>query len=308
MNLDCRSVWTWIWCLKLCNFLSPILFAGGRQDYQDWFENDNPLDAIINRLYNSSEDFWPSLETLESVSRGEKVILTNRRFVQSKSVHHVFGFSFDVLVNPLEMITERGFPLLKPFSELIMRMIDAGIIDKLRHDFAYNASMLHFIRDRSSFQEPSETVLTSGQMSGAFIVWTLGLVISTIAFFAELFVSRHHKRYRARRNWKLLRNSWRQVTIMRNLKTNKQTETKTNKIEITKTRTQQPSDKRKSTKHAILKRLLLRRSPYPWWLVPPILWQSKCFSFIRSNLMQYFVSKRTKIVLKTHKIRFYAQQ
>lgn len=79
---------------------------GGRQDSHDWFENENPDDARLNQIYNDSEEFWPSLDTLKSVARGERVILTNRIFVQSKNVRtEVFPLPFNVLVNPLEMIT-----------------------------------------------------------------------------------------------------------------------------------------------------------------------------------------------------------
>lgn len=189
---------------------------GGREEYTDWFENENPYDQIIGRLYNTSEAFWPTEENLNDVAEGKRVILTNRVFILSKSIHHVFPLPFNVFANPLEMISERGFPLLKRYSNLIMFMRDAGIIDKLYKDFQYNATVLHHIRDRE-IDELKETqiVLTLGHMDGAFTVLLLGLFISIVTFVLEIIVDMYNRRRRTKRLWKLLRNSWRQVSIMR---------------------------------------------------------------------------------------------
>lgn len=185
-----------------------------------WFENENPDDQTLGRLYNSTESFWPSAENLEQVAKGKRVILTNRAFILSKSIHNVFPLPFDVFVNPIEMVSERGFPLLRRFNFMIMHMRDTGIIEKLYSDFYYNVTVLHYIRYRDGIEVDSVQVLTLGHMDGAFTVLILGLSISSLAFGVEIFVGTYSRRKRAKRLWKLLRNSWRKVSIMRSMQSN----------------------------------------------------------------------------------------
>lgn len=108
-----------------------MTFLGGREEYSDWFKNDNPYDRILGTIYNTTEAFWPTVENLNAVTKGERVILTNRLFVLSKSLSRVFPLPFNVFTNQIEMISERGFPLLNRFSNIIARMRDSGIIQKL---------------------------------------------------------------------------------------------------------------------------------------------------------------------------------
>lgn len=147
---------------------------------------------------------------------GHRVILTNRLFVLSKSIHDVFPLPFNVFANPLEMISERGFPLLKRFSHLISFMRDSGIMQKLYSDFLYNVTVLHHIRNREGFVE-TQIVLTLNHMDGAFTLFLLGHLISSIAFVVELIVGTYDRRRRAKRMWRMLRNSLHQVSIMRSI-------------------------------------------------------------------------------------------
>lgn len=185
-------------------------------------------------MYNGeSELFWPTEENLIAVAQGKRVILTNRVFILSKSIHNVFALPKNMFANPLEMISERGFPLLKRFSNLIMYMRDAGIIQKLYNDFHYNVTVLYHIRDREGDDlKPTRRVLTLGHMDGAFTVLLLGLIISFVTFVIEIIVDVYSRRRRTRRRWKLLRNSWRQVAIMRFWQKNRKGDTKNATMQI----------------------------------------------------------------------------
>lgn len=186
-----------------------------------WFENENPYDQILGRLYNSTQPFWPTAENLEQVAMGKRVILTNRAFILSTSIHNVFPLPFDVFVNPIEMVSERGFPLLRRFNFMIMHMRDTGIIQKLYNDFYYNVTVLHHIRAREiDVEEDALHVLTLGHMDGAFTVLILGLLISLLIFAVEISTGTYNRRKRAKRLWKLLRNAWRQVSVMRSMQNN----------------------------------------------------------------------------------------
>lgn len=186
--------------------------AGGREEYYDWFENDNPEDRILFDLYNYSDTFWPSFENLKDVRDGKRVLLLNRIYVLSKTMPDVFAMPGDVLVNPLEMITERGFPLLKPFNRLISHMIDTGIIDKLYKDFLYNVTVLENIRDRTEIPDTLQIVLTLDHLNGAFSAWLLGLFVSFMVFAAELAIAWCARSRRAMKWCRILKFRYRRVT------------------------------------------------------------------------------------------------
>lgn len=181
--------------------LGNVKILGGREEYSDWFKNDNPYDQRLGQLYNTTENFWPTAENLESVANGERVILTNRVFVLSKSIQHVFPLPFNVFANQIEMISERGFPLLNRFNKIIASMRDSGIIQKLYNDFYYNATVLHYIRNREGdmFKE-ERIVLTLSHMDGAFILLLFGYSIGLVVFGVEIIINVYTKRQRARRN------------------------------------------------------------------------------------------------------------
>lgn len=172
-------------------------------------------------MYNTTEKFWPTVGNLDAVANGERVILTNRVFVLSKSINDVFPLPFNVFANQIEMISERGFPLLNRFSNLIAGMRDSGIIQKLYNDFHYNATVLHYIRNRDDdiFKE-ERIVLSLAHMDGAFTLLILGYFIGSVTFVVEIIMGMYRRRRRARRNWKLLQIAWHQVTIMRRMQKN----------------------------------------------------------------------------------------
>lgn len=195
---------------------------GGREEYADWFENDNPNDIHIGKLYNDSEAFWPLEENFESVARGERIILTNRNFVLSKSLHGIFAFPTDAFASPLQMFSERGFPLLWRVNEIVMYMIDAGIISKLHDDFIYDVTVLDHIRKHEiQSDEDSQIVLTLDHMDGAFTVLLLGAALSFVIFMGELCINWFIKRRQPKRLWKLLRKNWRKVSIKNQMNKNK---------------------------------------------------------------------------------------
>lgn len=188
---------------------------GGREEYSDWFENDSPIDIIIGKLYNDSEVFWPWEENFASVARGERIILTNRNLVLSKSLNDIFAFPTDAFASPLQMFSERGFPLLKRYSTLLSYMIDAGIISKLHSDFIYDVTVLDHIRKHEiQSDEDSQIVLSLHHMDGAFTILLLGAAFSFVIFIGELCINWYITRRKPKRFWKLLRKSWRKVSIM----------------------------------------------------------------------------------------------
>lgn len=190
-------------------------FKGGREDYHDWFENENPFDEILYKMYNYSSAFWPTINNLESIRDGKRIVLLNRIFVQSKTMENIFGFSGNVFLSPLEMITERGFPLLKPFSLLISHMIDAGIMTKLYADFLFNVTVLENIRDRTRIEDTKQIVLTIHHMNGAFTVLFLGLFISFLVFISELLFAWNINRRKTKNYWKLLRYRYKNLITLK---------------------------------------------------------------------------------------------
>lgn len=191
---------------------------GGRDEYKEWFNNSDSIDQAIYRLYDNSElYFTPTVENMADVAAKKRIILVNRNFVLSKSITDVYAMSFNVFASPLEMISERGFPLLRRFSYLIMFMRDAGIIEKLYDNFYYNMTTLHRIQDLVNGKGIEETniVLTIYHLDGAFTLLILGLLISFVAFVVELILDAYKTRRRPAHLWKMVQNSWRQVSLMR---------------------------------------------------------------------------------------------
>lgn len=173
-------------------------------------------------MYNNNVSFWPTADNLHDVAMEKRVILTNRDFVLSKSIHDVYPLPFNVFASQLEMICERGFPLLKPYNNLIIHMRDCGIIEKLYRDFSYNVTILNQIRDRyetntEEFEVDTKIVLTLSHLDGAFTVMIFGHLISFLVFIIELIVYTYRKRCLSKRLWNVFRNVWRQVSIMRSM-------------------------------------------------------------------------------------------
>lgn len=85
-------------------------FVGGRLEFRDWFENDNEQDKIILSLYNTSESFQPSLDTLKRIMRGKLSSLLSRMYVarQDDYDEYVHGVSLNVFSSPVEIICEKG--------------------------------------------------------------------------------------------------------------------------------------------------------------------------------------------------------
>lgn len=178
---------------------------GGREDYHDWFDNEDPGDELFYRLYNSSKDFWPTVANLKAIRNGQRVVLLSRLYVLSTSINEVFPLPRNVFSNPVEMITERGFPLLKRVSRLIMYMIDGGIMAKLYKDFMFNATVLEHIRNRNNISETKQIVLTLMHMEGAFTVLLLGLTLSALALITELLTNWYTNKKLSHKYWKMLR-------------------------------------------------------------------------------------------------------
>lgn len=148
------------------------------------------------------------------MARGEKIILIDRAYVLSKSVHNVYGLPKDTFTSSLQMICERGFPLLRLSSLIISQMVDAGIIKKLFDDFRYNVTYLEEIRLHSQRVEDSLIVLKLKHLDGAFAVLLIGLAISMICFVIEICIDKHNRHREAQRRWQLIRQSLKQRSLL----------------------------------------------------------------------------------------------
>lgn len=119
---------------------------GGREEYQDWFENEGDQHILLR--YNSSALYLPTDENLDRVRMGYQAILANRLYVMTNPLREkIFGLTSNIFSNQLEMITLKGFPLLSRWNTLISLFKDAGLVDKILHDFSYRISTLNEIRD-----------------------------------------------------------------------------------------------------------------------------------------------------------------
>lgn len=117
---------------------------GGRLEYQDWFMNDGKEDGIILQVYNTSDSFQPSTTHLGEVVEGKKIILNSRVHVKSnKHADDIHGLTKNVFSSQLEIIVEKGFPLLPEFNKFIDCMTDTGLITKIYNDFLYNVTIIH---------------------------------------------------------------------------------------------------------------------------------------------------------------------
>lgn len=170
-------------------------YSGGRLETMDWFDNDDEMDQIIFDLYNFSEIFRPSKTSINRIMEGEETILISRLYVQSNEHRNdIFGLSQDMFANHLEMIVERGFPLLRRINEIISALRDMGMMSKLFIDFKYNMTILQSIRnlkrsqDEEEPEQSNEIVLTIEHLDGAFTIFFLGLSISGIVFLFEILV------------------------------------------------------------------------------------------------------------------------
>lgn len=127
------------------------------------------------------------MENMKLVRDGYISILLNRIFVLSHDLQgDIYGIPGNVFSNPLEMIAERGFPLIRRINTLINRMKDAGLTSKIYKDFLYNKTVLDHIRHREDLTDDSQIVLTIQHLEGAFAVLIVGLMVSFVVFIIEV--------------------------------------------------------------------------------------------------------------------------
>lgn len=139
---------------------------------------------------------------------GDMALLISRFYVRSNKYRNdVFGLSQSMFANHLEMIVERGFPLLRRINEIISTLRDMGIMSKLSQDFHYNMSILTSIREMKSHknqqeleladlsnvdddqkkeEENPDIVLTTAHLEGAFTILIMGLFVSSVMFILEI--------------------------------------------------------------------------------------------------------------------------
>ncbi len=131
-----------------------------------------------------------TVQNMKLVQDGFISILTNRIYVLSHDLQDkIFGLPGNVFSNPLEMIAERGFPLIRKFNNLINRMKDAGLTSKIYKDFLYNKTVLDFIRYRDRSSDVIEIPLTLDHLQGAFAVLIVGLIVSVVVLAIEIVLN-----------------------------------------------------------------------------------------------------------------------
>ncbi|XP_035788893.1 uncharacterized protein LOC118465092 [Anopheles albimanus] len=165
---------------------------GGRLDSEDWFMNSFEEDRLVSERYNVSSAFQPSLANIEAVNDGSRVLLMSRLYVRNTNYQdRLHGLSRNVFVTQLEMIMEKGFPLLPKFNRIISNLIDMGIMEKLWKDFLFNVTILEHIKRNRQLSEEDilaaspEVVLTLDHLQSAFVLYAIGLVFCVVAFVAE---------------------------------------------------------------------------------------------------------------------------
>lgn len=138
-------------------------------------------------------------------------LLISRLFVRSNHYRNeVFGLSRSMFANHLEMIVERGFPLLRKINEILSAMRDMGVMSKLFVDFKYKMTILTSIKEmmkqekvdtqkldidmnlgdddhHDDDEDSPEIVLTTEHLEGAFTILLAGLIASSIIFILEIF-------------------------------------------------------------------------------------------------------------------------
>lgn len=191
---------------------------GGRLENMDWFENEDELDGLIFDRYNHTQAFRPSTSSLRSIKGGEIALLISKLYVRSNKYRNsVHGITQSMFANNIEMIVERGFPLLKRINEILSALRDNGFMNKLFDDFKFNMTILTPIRElransgkgENTYEESYDTeeildsfddeeesdektespevVLTIEHLEGAFTIWIMGLILSSSIFVFETF-------------------------------------------------------------------------------------------------------------------------
>lgn len=152
-------------------------------------------------------------------------MLISRLYVRSNKYRNdVFGLTQSMFANHLEMIVERGFPLLRRINNILSALRDMGLMSKLFKDFNYNMTILTSIRemkanknhrenvevanlnddDHHEQEETPDIVLTTEHLEGAFTILLMGLFVSSIVFILEIIF--HSSMVR-----KLLNLIWRKI-------------------------------------------------------------------------------------------------
>lgn len=158
------------------------LRLGGREENQDWFHTGYPVDDRISARYNYSEQFQPSTENLVRVRRGQQAMLLSRLFVVSRNYSNlVYGLPTNVLSNQMEIIFEKGFPMVSLFDKAINRIKDNGLIYKFFGDWQYRMA-----KNNALGADDSEIILTVQHLEGAFAILGYGLLLGVIVFALEL--------------------------------------------------------------------------------------------------------------------------
>ena len=159
---------------------------------------------------------------MKKISNNEIALVISKLYVkQTKYRFKIFGFTDPLFSNHLEMLCERGFPLLKRINKILGVFRDAGIMSKLQNDFQFNSTILIAIKELvevlnqkgaldldilNELEEITDKDDDDGPISlkpehlmGAFTILIFGIIISTFFFVIELITNtKYFKKFYAK--------------------------------------------------------------------------------------------------------------
>lgn len=142
------------------------------------------------------------------ISNNELALVISKLYVKTtKYRFKIFGFTEPLFSNHLEMLCERGFPLLKRINKILGVFRDAGIMSKLQNDFQFNSTILIAIKELvevlnregsldleilNELEEITDKDVDDGPIAlkpehlmGAFTILIFGIIISSFFFLIE---------------------------------------------------------------------------------------------------------------------------
>lgn len=183
---------------------------GGRTENMDWFEDGDDVDRLVFERYNHSADFRPSTKNIERIiENGNIALLMSKLFARSDHLYSdIHGLTQSMFSNNIEMIVERGFPLLRKINKILSIMREQGFMSQLNADFTHNTTILSRIKkaaknyrqnnveyseeDIDVFEDEEEVVdedpqivLSLEHLEGGFTLLVMGYLVSAAVFILE---------------------------------------------------------------------------------------------------------------------------
>ncbi|KAJ4432293.1 hypothetical protein ANN_20911 [Periplaneta americana] len=166
------------------------------QVFYDNFLGDEMLTLLNPRVQCNSP-----LSCFKYAVNGTMKVLLTSRFVfpyiaeglMVRERHRIlFPFKDDMLQTPIVMILKKGYPLRDTFDNIIIRMIEGGLVRKFMNDIVYTK----YLKDGISFLSDSEISyipLSVTNLYSSFVLLFLGLGLSSLIMVMEVTYVRYTK-------------------------------------------------------------------------------------------------------------------